>query len=801
MFLILSLQLTGTKAPPLKRIHDWLRENPQFDIDPKWAELVKEKANLPHDLQKRLPTIDRKKGPGRPPILASPPTSVATSISSSLPTSLASNLQFSSLASVAGLGGINPSSLLSGLNFDPKTNMILPFTGMSNMNALSGMSGLGNMNLFANLASLGMGGLAGMDGSSLSGGDHGNSSTGGGGGGSGIGSTAGLKSSKSRKQQQQDSGGGGSNAAASSAGSNSKAPSVSAASGLPSSLPFFFPNPSLLYGPLGLTGLNPFTLQPGSMPQYDSLALLNGGLGGITSSGSASNTTTSRHKTSTSRGGGGSTAMVSSSSASSTASPSVSGGAGSQRQSSSSRSATPHSQQFQLPPDSHLLDTLTKSRGSADTATSSASSSAKSRMREVDSLRTLISHIGGAPFNFAGLGVDPKKLKDHEFLESLHNKFPVDMFGRLPTHTDERKSTHGSSDLMEKLLKRSAPASSIDFNVERPSKRSKESSSSAAAAAAAAAAGMNVPAMSKLFSSNNVTVTAESIPSAGMDLSSGNAATVSGDRGKEAPGGAALDCRSSSPATTSALSLTVSPVSRVKSSGSSGASVGATTIVAESRSKTPPVARSPAPVQVQPAPSPSPTPPTLPPPEYPVAGDSKTIADEPPSLLPPPTAPSPFLPEESTPTMSASSAVPLESEKTFVCADVATDSAEESEAADLKMDVSDGGADDVDDQKTDSSAVAAAAPETSSALAGSSLSESQRSPSSIDKEDGGVNRKRKPRNKKNPIAPEEAIERKNLRSSAGRAAAVAAARAARAAAAAQDESADDRKDDESLSGL
>lgn len=600
-----------------------MRDNPQFDIDPKWAELVREKANLPLELQKRLPTIDRKKGPGRPPILASPPTSVATSISSaaaSLPTSLASNLPFSSLAS--GLSGINP-SLLSSINFDPKTNLLLPFGGVPNMNAaLSSMGGLGNMNLFANLA-IGMGGLAGMDGG-LSAGDHAGSSAGG--------STGGGLKSKSRKQQ--DAAGG--STSSSTAATNSKSPSVSTASGMPSSIPFFFPNPSLLY-PLGLTGLSPFALQAGSMPQaYDSLALLNGGLG--ISSGGAANTTTSRHKTSTS---GRSTASVTASTT-----PSVSA-----RQSSGSRSATP---QFQLPADSHLLDTLTKSR-TTDTA--------KSRMREVDSLRTLISHIGGSPFNFAGLGgVDPKKLKDHELLESLHNKFPVDMFGRLG-HA-EKPAAHAGGDLMEKLLKRSAPDAGAE---QRPAKRPKE---------------INVPAMSKLFSSNNVTVTAESVP-AGMDLSGG---------AKEA---AALDCRSGSPA-----ALTISSVPKKTSLA---------TIVAETRARTPPPPVAP------------PSPPAIAP------------ADEKPEEAPPPPSP------------------PKEAE------------AERSDAAS-------------DDESKD------AAP----------------APAEPEKEEC---RKRKPRHKKNPIAPEEAIERKNLRSSAGRAAAVAAARAARAAAAQDECSAEDRKDEESVSGL
>lgn len=46
-----------------------------------------------------------------------------------------------------------------------------------------------------------------------------------------------------------------------------------------SAFPFFFPNPSLLYTPLGLGGLNPYSL-PGGMAAYDQLAqqcnLLNG---------------------------------------------------------------------------------------------------------------------------------------------------------------------------------------------------------------------------------------------------------------------------------------------------------------------------------------------------------------------------------------------------------------------------------------------------------------------------------------------------------------------------------------------
>lgn len=357
-----------------------MTENPQYDVDPKWAELVKERGNLSHDLQKRLPSLDRKKGPGRPPILASPPSSQAMSINSaasSLPTSLASNLQFSSLASAAGLGAISPSLLssLSMSNFDPKTNpLLLPFASVPNMNAFGGMGQLSSMNFFANLASLGMSGLTGIDSSSLSG-DH-SSTAGSNSNNTNTSST--LKSSKSRKPESSNvnSGSGSGN---NSNNVSSKSPAVSASSSLSTSLPFFFSNPNLLYTPLALSGLNPFSLQAGSLPPtYDSLSLLNGSLSNITSSGS-NTTTTSRHKTNTS--GSGRSTVVTSSNVTSSSSPSVSGN--NQRQ-SSSRSATPHSQQFQLSTEGHLLDSLTKSRNTNDSALS------KSRNREFDQLRNFM---------------------------------------------------------------------------------------------------------------------------------------------------------------------------------------------------------------------------------------------------------------------------------------------------------------------------------------------------------------------------------------------------------------------------
>jgi len=291
-------------------------------VDPKWAELVKERGNLPHDLQKRLPQSERKKGPGRPPLLSSPSgssTTASTQPSTTMPTA---SLPFPSLAS--GLGGINPSTLLSGLSlggFDPKNNpLLLPFGGMPNMSALGGMAGLGNMNLtnslFANLAGLGLPGLAGMDSSALN-----NPAT------STPSGSSESKTTKSHKSESKT--------------TSKTTPVSSAASSLPTSLPFFFPNPSLLYSPLGLSGLNPFSLQPGAMSSaYDSLALLNGGLGV-----SATQAQSRGHKSTSS------TTSVSSGRATTVTSASTG--------QSQSKQRLPA--QFLLPHDTHLLESLTRS--------------------------------------------------------------------------------------------------------------------------------------------------------------------------------------------------------------------------------------------------------------------------------------------------------------------------------------------------------------------------------------------------------------------------------------------------------
>ena len=246
-------------------------ENPMFDVDPKWADLVKERGNLPHDLQKRLPGSERGgsnkgKSPGRPPMMASPTSQQSVNQANLVATSMASGLNFPSLSNIN-------SSLLSGLslgNFDPKNNpLLMPFGGLPNLGALGGLGNLGNLSnmsltnsLFANLAGLGLPSLAGME--------------------AALGATATstadtnvVTSVSSNKMATSTSSSSKSRTKMEPPTSKSSAPSTSTTSSLPTTtpFPFFFPNPSLLYTPLGLGGLNPFSMQPGSVSSaYESLA-------------------------------------------------------------------------------------------------------------------------------------------------------------------------------------------------------------------------------------------------------------------------------------------------------------------------------------------------------------------------------------------------------------------------------------------------------------------------------------------------------------------------------------------------
>lgn len=378
-------------------------------------------------MQKRLPQTERKKGPGRPPMQTGEnASSSGQSLSASQPsTSMAPNLSFPSLAS-AGLGGINPSTLLSSLsmgNFDPKNNpLLMPFSGMpftGNMGALSNMN-LTN-SLFANLAGLGLPGLTGMDSSSMNDNSHMTQNP-----------QANTKSSKSRKSE--------------SIPKNTPSSSANVPSSLPGSLPFFFPNPSLLYTPLGLGGLNPFSLQPGAMSSaYDSLSLLNGSLN--VSSPNTSQNSLSRHKTSSSRSQNSNVSTVTSSS---------------QRQPRTSTHHLPSPSQSST----DLLENLTRAGRNLPPPDLS-----KRNLRDMDHLRTLMSNMPSFMLGSMGSS-DSKKTKEQEMREALENlsKASPELFAR--SMPDDKKFNFPTMEMIEKTLKR--PTTEHNTSSERPSKRVKD---------------------------------------------------------------------------------------------------------------------------------------------------------------------------------------------------------------------------------------------------------------------------------------------------------------------------------------
>lgn len=425
--------------------------------DPKWAELIKEQAqqaargSLQHDLQKHIPSSasnasgsnsNNKKGPGRPPLLASPTGSKTPVSSANLPTSLASSLQFPNL-STAGLSGLN-SNLLSSLSlsqFDPKTNpLLLPFGGLPNMSALNSMGGLGslgNMNLFANLAGLGIPGLAGMDGANLTE----NASTG----------SSNSSSSKNKSRSKPPS----------EAHSSSKPP-VSSSSGntLPttSPFPFFFQHPSLLYTPLGLGGLNPFSLQPGMSAAYDSLAQQCGLLNGALGVSSASPTTMKSSKSSTSAGSKttavSSTSTITSSSASSSSS---------KHRSSSSRDLGSLQQSLFLQ-DAHLLETLSRVAGNYEQPKRKESDKKEIKNKTLESLSKI-----ALPPEYSA-----EKMKSKHF-----DKLPPDLSKFMEIPGSSKRREQEMKEALEQLSKTSAEFIARTLSTEeKPNTSSNTSSNS-----------------------------------------------------------------------------------------------------------------------------------------------------------------------------------------------------------------------------------------------------------------------------------------------------------------------------------
>ncbi|XP_041674763.1 mucin-19 isoform X9 [Drosophila eugracilis] len=350
-------RLGGNKAPQLKRLMQWLTENPNYEVDPKWLEQMQNPMSAPSP---KPTSIDSSYGSsavkshgGRPSSNSSNTSSSSHTQqqqqSSSTQSSAGGNpgsskkssrqqtaasaaldqaaLQFGSLAglnpsllaNLPGLGAFDPKNPLAA--FDPKNPLLsMSFGGMPGMGNIPGLSNLNNMNLFASLAGMGgLGNLAGMDTQSLaalmaaagptlggltgaSGGVGSGKSQAQSGGGSSAASSSSSASKKKQQQQQQQAQNEAAQLAAaisastggSSGGAGSKNAAASA-SQLAAGFPFLFPNPSLLYPPMGLGGLNPYSLGTSGLGSaYDQLAQQYNLLNGATSS--ASNTSSTQSK-------------------------------------------------------------------------------------------------------------------------------------------------------------------------------------------------------------------------------------------------------------------------------------------------------------------------------------------------------------------------------------------------------------------------------------------------------------------------------------------------------------------------
>lgn len=368
-------RLTGSKAPTMKRLHQWLTENPTYEIDSKWMEYMRNptppspKQSVVESLASNLSAKQSQRS------LSNASNQQSTSAtnyanqsltSSSSKKSRNSNAMDATTAAqmqqFAGLAGLNPNLLSSlPLGFDAKNPLLMPFGGLPGLSAMGSLGNLNNMNMnmFANLAAIP--GLAGLDAQSLAAVVAAAGTNIGGLTGKGTSSSSQSTSAKERKssnasssQQQQHQ----------QSSSSNQQSSKSAATSMANNFPFMFPNP--LYTPLGLGGLHPYS-HGSSMNVYEQLAQQYNLLNGALSSGANTSTTQSASTASSSRQQSSSKLSSSRSSSmntSNTQSPSSRGRGGNSSSSTTQYNReTAHLQSMLTPQDPHLLETLSRATG------------------------------------------------------------------------------------------------------------------------------------------------------------------------------------------------------------------------------------------------------------------------------------------------------------------------------------------------------------------------------------------------------------------------------------------------------
>uniref|UniRef100_A0A4D5RWI9 BRK domain-containing protein n=3 Tax=Ixodes TaxID=6944 RepID=A0A4D5RWI9_IXOSC len=282
-------KITGSKAPPLKHLAEWLEKNPMFDVDPKWSQLVKERRWLQHSRQSeeaknqmsQQSSARRKRGhlPEAPKERVTTPDSkrgrrTAASLLSSLHQS---GLGGTSSGAAANLGfpstsALNPLSFTSGMlgNFpglkffmDPGKGASVTSPSPSSSSTtpplflpFGGLAGMGLANPLFSFPGLGFQGLQGP-----------------------------FDEAKDGKAKDGDR----ATPSALPKGSerHSKSPSstlpTSSASLASTSFPFLYPS-GLLYNPLGLGGFSLPTNMSASFASLAQAGLVNG-LGGLGAAG------------------------------------------------------------------------------------------------------------------------------------------------------------------------------------------------------------------------------------------------------------------------------------------------------------------------------------------------------------------------------------------------------------------------------------------------------------------------------------------------------------------------------------
>uniref|UniRef100_A0A1A9WW02 BRK domain-containing protein n=1 Tax=Glossina brevipalpis TaxID=37001 RepID=A0A1A9WW02_9MUSC len=585
-------RLTNNKAPQLKRLIQWLTENPNYEVDPKWLEQMQNpmSAPSPKPLDSNFSGANKLQHSGRPSSTSSNASSSSHSQSQQQSSQSASSstsgttkkssrqtaldqanaaMQFGSLAglnpnllaSLPSLSAFDPKNPLSA--FDPKSSLLsMPFAAMPGMNNIAGLGSLNNMNLFASLAGMGsLGNLAGMDTQSLAalmaaagptltglGAAVPSANSSGGGGKNTQQSASSCKKSKNDVAQQSAAAAAAAVAALSGSTSTStggqnnsnnvnaknvSAAAAASASQLAAGFPFLFANPSLLYPPMGMSSLNPYSLgSTGLGSAYDQLAqqyLMNGAGSSTSTSTAQTKAHQSQSKPSSSRSSTSSAVAAASAAASSAASAanlmnamaaSMSAAQGTNsgssqsssrgRQSAASRTASQVSAEMiqlsnlLLPgADPHLLESFSRVAGidlaqasrlmtslgmpPVSGAPTSVSSSMPSDKRSSSSSNSSNSNTAAAQQAAAEKQAAKEQQK---WMESLaRGQLPTDLAtlqalsqGKLPPSLTSATSSNNQSALS------SAPSTS------------KSAKAAAAAAAAAVAALPQIPGMSADFS-------------------------------------------------------------------------------------------------------------------------------------------------------------------------------------------------------------------------------------------------------------------------------------------------------------